>query len=117
MNGPVDYSLFEQTVTVYRKVESGIERIEIPGCFLQWQEMTEFAQSGEQKQRKFLLVQPGEEQLVFPGDRVWEGVGPMVTAENWDRFIPALVTGLGETEYATAYHWQGKFCHIEAGRR
>ena len=76
-----------------------------------------FTRSGEQKPRKFLLVQPGEKQLVFPGDRVWEGVGPVVTEENWDMFIPALIPGLGEAEYASAYYWQGQFCHTEAGRK
>lgn len=117
MNGPVNYSLFCQTVTVYRKTDHGIVRVEIPGCYLQWQEAVEFTQCGERKARKFLLVQPGTEQLVFPGDRVWEGVGPAVTEENWEQFIPSLVPGLGEADYATAYHWQGQFCHTEAGRK
>ncbi len=117
MNGPVNYSHLCQTVTVYRKTDAGIVRVEIPGCFLHWQEKAEFTQSGERKERKFLLVQPGTEQLVFPGDRVWEGDGPVVTEENWDIFIPALIPGLGEVNYAATYYWQGQFCHTEAGRK
>jgi len=58
---------------------------------------------------------PGESQQVFPGDRVYEGVGPIEV--DWDTFIPVLVEGLGEVAYATAYYWQGDFCHTEAGRK
>lgn len=46
---------------------------------------------------------------------MYEGVGPIEV--DWDTFIPVLVEGLGEVAYATAYYWQGDFCHTEAGRK
>lgn len=113
----MDYSMCCQTVTIYRKKPAGIERLELPGCFLQWQEDVHFDRLGRQQERKFLLVQPGAEQLVFPGDRVYEGIGPVVTEMDWASFLPALVSGLAEAEYATPYYRQGHFCHTEAGRK
>ena len=117
MSMPMDYSMCCQTVTVYRKTESGISRVEIPGCFLQWQEEKEYDRLGAVEKRKFLLIQPGERQLVFPGDRVLAGIGPEVSPEDWATFLPTRIPGLVETAYATAYSWQGRFCHTEAGRK
>ena len=113
----MDYSVCCQTVTVYRRTEEGVSRVEIPGCFLQWQEETEYDRLGKKRERKFLLIQPGEEQLVFPGDRVFEGVGPEIGPEDWAAFLPVHVPKLGEAAYAAAYHWKGVFCHTEAGRK
>ena len=113
----MDYGMCCQTVTVYRKTPTGLVRREIPCCFLQWQEEAHFDRLGRQQERKFLLVQPGAEQLVFPGDRVYEGIGPTVTQADWASFLPALVRGLGEVEYAIPYDRQGCFCHTEAGRK
>ena len=100
----VDYSMCCQTVTIYRKTsEDTILRQEIPGCFLQWENLWDG--------QNFLLIQPGQEQLVFPGDKVWEGIGPEVALEAWEDFIPTA-----EVQYAKVYNWEGKFCHTEAGR-
>lgn len=117
MTVPVDYGMCCQTVTVYRKTPEGIHRQVLGGCFLQWEDAVSFETLGKRKERPFLLVQPGAKQLVFPGDRVFDGVGPKVTEEMWNTFVPALVPGLGEAAYAMAYRWQGQFCHTEAGRK
>ena len=114
---PLDYSMCCQTVTVYRKQGQSILRQVIHNCFLQWEEAMSYDSLGKCKERKFLLIQPGKEQLIFPGDRVLEGIGPEVTEAQWDLFLPVRVPGLGETEYAKGYHWQGVFCHTEAGRK
>ena len=106
-----------QTVTVYRKTPDGVICTELSGCYIRWQEEVDYDRLGRQTQRKFLLIQPGECQLVFPGDRVLEGVGPEITLADWPSFIPEVVEGLGEVAYATAYIWQGKFYHTEAGRK
>ena len=107
----VDYSMCCQTVTVYRNTAEGILRQVIPGCFLQWEDRVEQDADGIWQKRAFLLIQPGQQQLVFPGDKVWEGIGPEVAAEDWEAFIPASVVN-----YAKVYRWEGKFCHTEAGR-
>ena len=117
MGIPVDYGMCCQTVTVYRKKGDAIERTVVPGCFLQWKEETEDNSTGRRQERKFLLIQPGQRQMIFPGDRVLEGVGPEITLEEWAGFLPALVPNLGEAAYAEGFWWQNTFCHTEAGRR
>ena len=106
-----------QTVTVYRKTAGGILRSELSGCYMQWEDNLSYGRLGKQTERKFLLIQPGECQQVFPGDRVLEGIGPEITPAEWSRFVPELVEGLGEVAYAKTYCWQGVFCHTEAGRK
>ena len=117
MDMPMDYSMCCQTVTVYRKTEKGIFRAEIPNCFLQLQEEKSYDRLGSVWDQKFLLVQPGEKQLVFPGDRVFAGVGPVIDAAEWPAFLPVRVPGLVEVAYTAVYCWQGHFCHTEAGRK
>ena len=106
-----------QTVTVYRKTADSIIRAVLSDCCIQWEDGISYERSGGRQERKFLLIQPGEDQQVFPGDRVLEGIGPEITREQWPRFVPELVDGLGEAAYAKAYRWQGRFCHTEAGRK
>jgi len=113
----MDYPMCCQTVTVYRKTREGITRTELPNCYIQWQEEESYDRLGRQVQRKFLLIQPGECQQVFPGDRVLEGIGPEISNGEWHTFTPELVDGLGEVAYAKPYTWQGVFCHTEAGRK
>jgi len=117
MSAPVDYRMCCQTVTVYRKGTEGISRLEIPGCFLQWMEQQKLDALGKLQERKFLLIQPGQEQRIFPGDRVMEGIGPQITEADWEGFLPVTVDGLGEVNYATVYRWEGIYCHTEAGRK
>lgn len=114
---PLDYRMCCQPVTVYRKQAQSVLRQVIHNCFLQWEENMSVDRLGQQKERKFLLIQPGKEQLVFPGDRVFDGIGPEITAEQWENFLPVTVPGLGEAAYATPYRWQEEFCHTEAGRK
>ena len=102
---------------MYRRTQAGIVRADLPNCFLQWEDCVSYDRLGRQQERKFLLIQPGESQQVFPGDRVLEGIGPEITESQWPTFVPELVEKLGEVAYAKAYHWQGQFCHTEAGRK
>ncbi len=117
MTLPVDYAMCCQTVTVYRKTPAGIQRTQLPGCFLQWENAVSYDRLGGQRERKFLLVQPGQCQQVFPGDRVLEDIGPEISEAQWPTFVPELVDNLGEVAYAKTYCWQGQFCHTEAGRK
>lgn len=112
-----EYGMCNQTVTVYRKTKEGICRKVIHNCCLQWAEKLRYDRLGRCVNRNFLLIQPGVEQLVFPGDRVYDGVGRVVDLEDWEYFLPIAVPGLGEVAYATPYQWKGVFCHTEAGRK
>ena len=113
----MDYPMCSQTVTVYRKTPEGVERAELSGCYIQWENTLAYDRLGKQTERKFLLIQPGERQQAFPGDRVMEGIGPEITLADWPGFIPERVDGLGEVAYAKTYCRQGIFCHTEAGRK
>lgn len=113
----VDYSMCCQTVTVYRVLPSSVERRVIPNCFLQWRDYMEGEPGQLQwQERGFLLIQPGLEQMVFCQDYVYEGVGPEVSLEEWELFVLTAGSVLGKASYATACHWEGIFCHTEAGR-
>ena len=116
MSGPVDYSLCCQTVTVYRRTEEGIQRTVIPGCYLQWQEELDEDGIRIRDEHKFLLIQPGENPI-YPGDRIFDGEGPILTVQDWEGFLPVRVPGLSETAYAQPWYWQDKLCHWEAGRK
>lgn len=112
----VDYSMCCQTVTVYRKKADSIVRQVIDGCFLQWEDRIGFDREGFWQEGEFLLIQPGQEQLIFCGDRIFEGIGPEISLVDWESFVPSAVNGLGEVNYTRVYRWEGKFCHTEAGR-
>lgn len=116
MESPVDYRALEQTVTVYRMADGQVSRREYGSAYLQMQTQAQWDAQGREEKRKFLLILPGEAVSLSPGDRVYDGIGPEVTAEQWSRFIPALVEGLGQIQYVKPYFWQGVLCHTEAGR-
>ncbi len=113
MTCPLDYSLCNQTVTIYHRTKEGISRRVVKNAFLQWQDMEETDSLGRRMEQRFLLILPGD--VVFPGDRVMEGEGPVT--ENWGLLMPGKIPRLGEVNYAQPCYWQGKLCHTEAGRR
>lgn len=114
---PLDYSLCSQVVTVYRKQGQEILRQVIEGCYLQLQQQWQVSELGRRQETTFLLIMPGETQRVFPGDRVFDGIGPEISAEQWTEFLPVTVSGLAEVAYAAPFLWNGKLCHVEAGRK
>ena len=106
----LDYGMCCQTVTVYRRKREGLERLVLEGCSLQMKTNGKLDEYGYQMVRPFLLIAPGDKQLVFPGDRIVEGIGPQ--AQSWQQ-----TDGFLEAEYATPFTWEGVFCHTEAGRK
>ena len=116
MDNPFPYPLCSQTVTVYHKTGSAVERRVAPGCYYHYEDVCTEDAVGIRRRRKFLLIQPGEKRI-YPGDRIFDGVGPEVTAADWAGFLPIGVPGLSEAAYATPWHWEGRLCHTEAGRK
>ena len=114
---PLDYSLCNQTVTVYRLQGETVLRQVVQGCYFESRTERKTDALGSRTDFGFLLVTPGPEQRVFPGDRVMPGVGPEIEPEQWAGFIPAEMPGLYEAAYAAPYRWDGKLCHVEAGRK
>ena len=110
----MDYSLCDETVTVYRKTEEGILRWVKESTRLIRQIATPAESYGKSMDKKFLLIIPGD----FPlqtGDRIFAGIGPEVT--DWERFLPAAVEELYEISFVKPCYWDGEPVHWEAGNR
>ena len=110
----MNHPLCRQRVTLYRKTGSAVTRTVVEDCFYTWQDCLTEEDNGRRFQRKCLLIAPCE---VLPGDRVTEGVGPVISAQEWAGFIPVNVPTLSEVAYAEAYCFGDKLHHYEAGRK
>lgn len=113
---PLDYSLCNQTVTVYRLEGGSVKRQVFHNAHYQYTVHQVMDQQGRRQETKCLLLLPGEADLQ-PGDRVYDGIGTELTTEKWKHFLPVTVTGLSEISYVTPYFWDGQLCHTEAGRK
>lgn len=114
---PIDYHFCRQTVTVYRKKDQKIQRLVAQNCYYNYQDVLRTDVPGRRMERKFLLIMPGSRQQVFPGDLVYDGVGPAAKDIDWALFVPAAVAGLSQVAYAQPWHWDGQIAHVEAGRK
>lgn len=116
MSCPLDYSLCDAVVTVYRRQGAQILRTVHPNCYFEWQDAETETIPANRQERKFLLVIPGDTQSVFCGDRVYFGIGPQISAQEWEGFVPVKVPMLAQAAYAAPRYWNGRMCHTEAGR-
>ena len=108
---PLDYSLCDRTVTVYRVGNGKLQRLVVEGCYYAYEDGLDMGGFD----RKFLLVMPGACQRVFPGDRIYDGIGPEEV--QWQEFIPVKVAGLSEVAYVRPWFYGGVIQHVEAGRK
>ena len=111
----MDYSLCDQTVTVYRMENGQLQRLVVEGCYYDFEDSLTIDAKGCRPERRFVLIMPGSCQRVFPGDRIYPGVGPEQV--DWHSFVPATVPGLGVAQYTRACWWGGDICHVEAGKK
>ena len=109
----VDLGLCRQTVTLYHEDGQDITRQVVEGCFYDYGDTVIRDVPGGRLERRFLLVIPGDV-AVFPGDRVYDGVGPEKV--DRDSFLPVCVPGLSIVQYVHRYRWGG-LDHTEAGRK
>ncbi len=100
----MDYSLCDQTVTLYRP--DGTVRV-VDSCLLVY---TDALENSQRFLRKFLLVQPGQA-AIYPGDKVLPGVG---RPAEYAALLPETTPGLCVVREATPYYLGGKICHWEA---
>ena len=117
---PVDYRLCKQTVTVYHPLKDSRGQIAsvdvtIQRGFLDFKKVRNVEKTGSSEATSFLLVIPGDQQMVFPGDKVLLGEGQPITAEQWRDLIPTRVPGLCVVKYADLKYWNGQPVHTEAG--
>ena len=107
---PLDYSLCDQTVTLYRKEEETVSRKVIANAFLAAKVSCPNEPYGKSKEKTFLLIIPGEQDLQ-PGDRVFDGIGPEEV--NWQTFVPAFTDELYEIGRVKKQLWEGEITHTE----
>ena len=112
---PLDYSLCNQTVTIYRKTGDEILRKVAVGCHLSCKYRKATEAYGKSMEKKFLLIIPAGTIHPEPGDRVYAGVGPEEV--DWIHFLPALVPELYEISYVHPCCWDGEIVHWEAGHK
>ena len=113
---PVDYSMCNQTVTVYHQEEGKYSRTVHDRAFLDFRKTRNTDKTGSKDANSFLLVIPGDTQPVFVGDKVLLGIGPEVeTREQWAALVPVKVPGLVVVSYVDPKYWDGKLVHTEAG--
>ena len=117
---PVDYRFCNQTVTVYHPQKDSRGQIvsvdvKTHRGFLDFRKTRNVEKTGSSEATSFLLVIPGDHQMVFPGDKVLLGEGKPITAEQWRDLIPSKVPGLCVVKYADVKYWNGQPVHTEAG--
>ena len=113
---PVNYTMCNQTVTVYHKEGDTITRTVHKNAFFDYKKNQNVDKTGSREANAFLLVIPGEKQTVFVGDKVLRGKGPVIsTREEWASFIPVKVPGLVVVSYADPKYWGEQLVHTEGG--
>lgn len=112
---PLNYSLCQQTVTVYQKKGEEISRQVAQTCYFSQSVSTPTQSYGKSKEKKFLLIIPGEEIPLQPGDRIFTGIGPETV--DWQVFLPACIPEVFEVSFAKPCYWEGTLTHWEAGNR
>ena len=103
-NIPLDYSLCQDTVTVYHR--EGLTRRVLEKVHLEETQRNTVDVGRVQAEENFLLIIPGEGTVV-PGDRIYGGFGPHIRA--W-----ADTAGFATVESVKHCRFRGKVCHTEA---
>lgn len=113
---PVDYRMCRQTVTVYHKEGETFTRTVHKKAFLDFRKNQTVDKIGGREANTFLLVIPGDNQMVFVGDKVLMGEGPKVaTQADWAALIPSVTPGLVVVKYVDPKYWGTQMVHVEAG--
>jgi len=112
---PLNDCLCRQTVTVYRKTGEEISRKVARECYLSASISAPTESYGKSMEKKFLLIIPGDEVPLQPGDRIFAGIGPETV--DWQAFVPATIRELYEVSFAKPCYWEGELTHWEAGNR
>lgn len=117
-NGPADYRLCNQTVTLYHwdGGDAVTRQVIEKGAFLDFKKVQDVSKTGSSEVNSFLLVIPCSESPVSVGDKVLLGEGPeLASRADWAGFIPSKVPGLVVVKYVDPKYWQGRMVHVEAG--
>lgn len=115
MSCPLDYSLCDQTVTIYRMAQGQLIRQVTDGALLTVEYEQTPGVSGEEYTVHCHVILAGEDACLLPGDRIMQGIGPELSPAEWGQFLPVRVPGLAQLERVKPFYWQGRQCHVEGG--
>ena len=114
---PVDYSLCNQTVTIYHW--DGVTEYTttvIQNAFFEHKKTQNEDKTGRHEASSFLLVIPGSTASVAVGDKVLVGEGEEIsTREAWAALTPSREPNLVVVKWVDRKHWRGEVAHTEAG--
>ena len=108
----MDYSLCDQTVTIYRKQNGMVTRQIVENCYLTTRCSSSTETYGKSRLKQFLLIIPGDVPVCC-GDRIYDGIGPKEM--DWQQFLPVTVPQVYEVGYAQPFFWHNQVAHWEAG--
>ncbi len=111
----LDERLCDRTVTLYSFKEGLVTRTVVPKAYLQQRKTEKRTNVGHCREGEVLLILPDPRISIEPADRVYDGVGPEVTARQWPEFVPQLVPGLYQLKYVKPCYFMGILNHTEAG--
>ncbi len=103
-----DYRLCNMTVTVYHR--EGLTRQVYGNAFYEYTRCLP-GTPGVGDGTDFLLVIPGREQMIFPGDRVILGEGPQIT--DWGQLNKANFPSLSQIRQVKCRFFDRQMCHCE----
>ena len=107
-NLPLDYSLCNQTVTVYRRASLAREVLE--GVYFEYADHREENSGVVGRSRSFLLIIPGA-RAIEPGDMVLEGIGPALT--RWEDLQLGSYGRSCQVAAVQQRYYKGRVCHLE----
>ena len=111
---PMDYSLCDHTVTLYRQEAGAVKRRVVENAYLSRCDSETVEAWGKSRDKKFLLIIPGQADIRM-GDRVYDGFGPREV--DWKHFLPAKVEALMQVSFVKPCYWENAVCHVQAGSR
>lgn len=108
---PLDYTLCNQTVTVYHRETLGQTVVE--NAYYNYREAETVNEGQADISVGFSLIVPGRLDIQ-PGDKVLPGRGPALAGkEQWLLLTAGALPGLGVVKSVSPKYWKGTVCHTE----
>lgn len=108
---PLDYTLCNQTVTVYHR--ETLARTVVENAYYDYRHEETIEEGQADSSVRFTLIVPGRLD-VRPGDKVRPGCGPVLAGKaQWMLLTAGALPGLGIVKSVSPKYWKGTVCHTE----
>lgn len=108
---PLDYTLCNQTVTVYHR--GTLERTVVENAYYDYREEETVDDGQVDRSVRFSLIVPGRLDIQ-PGDKVLPGRGSEIEGMGqWMLLTAGALSGLGVVKSVSYKYWKGAVCHTE----